>query len=155
MRNERHAKLAVEWAEKTTGVTQYSRATTSADDGVGKKAAAQGFSERVFVPIWAAEGELSNAKAVARLKRDASRKKILAAVLFPPMATWGADSCRGSNDHKADAPWGTEATRDSQAKELNTITKSLCMDGQSCHILHSSFLKYLQCGRCPKSHSQS
>ena len=80
VRNERYVKLAVEWAEKTTGVTQYSRdtswvfclrslrgvtsvsrlglskgryfATASADDGVGKKVAAQGFSVRVFGSIW-------------------------------------------------------------------------------------------------------
>ena len=44
--------------------------------------------------------DTSNVKVLARLKRDASRKKILAGVLLFPMATWRADSCQGSNDRK-------------------------------------------------------
>ena len=52
-------------------------------------------------------------------------RKLCAGVLLIPMATWGADSCRGSNGRKVDAPWRTEATRDGQAKKLNTITKLL------------------------------
>ena len=50
--------------------------TASAADGVGKKVAAQGFPARVFHPIFGPRS-FSNAKVFARLKRDASRKKIL------------------------------------------------------------------------------
>ena len=100
----------------------------------------KGFRCGSLIRFGGAEGDLSNAKAVSRLKRDASRKKILAAVLLLPMATWRADSCQGSNDHKADAPRGTEATRDSQAKELNTITKSLLLVHGWTILSHFTFI---------------
>ena len=69
--------------------------TTSAVDGVGKKVSSQGFSVRIIDPDLGPEGDLSNARLLAWLKRDLSRSKVLAAMLLP-MASWRAASWRDS-----------------------------------------------------------
>ena len=61
---------------------------TSAVDCVGKKVASHGFPVRIFDPDLGPEGDLSNAKVLAQLECDASRSKVLAAMLLPPMASW-------------------------------------------------------------------
>ena len=91
--------------------------TTSAADG--------GFLVCVFDPIFVPEGDLRDARVLARLRRDACRMKILAVVLLPPMATWGAESFRGSNSRSAGTPWGTRTIPDDWTEKLNTITKCL------------------------------
>ena len=113
------------------GVTSVSRlgllkgrcfVSTSAADGVGKRVAAQVFLVRVFDPILGPGGNVSNARVLARLRRDASRKKTLAAVHLPPTATWVPVEAPATASLTRRGR--TEAARDSQAREPNTITKS-------------------------------
>ena len=61
--------------------------TTSAVDAVGKKVASQGFPVRIFDLGLEPGGDLSTAKVLAPLKRDASRSSVLTAMLLPPMTS--------------------------------------------------------------------
>ena len=55
-------------------------------DGVERRlVASQGVPVCIFDPE---AGDPSNEKVLVRLKRDASRSKVLAAMLLPPMASW-------------------------------------------------------------------
>ena len=98
--------------------------TTSAVDGVGKKVASQGVPVRIFDPDLGSEGDLSDARVPARLKRDA-RSKVLAAMLLPPMASGRAASWGDSSSRTADTPWRTGTVRGDQTEKPNAIAKSL------------------------------